>query len=82
MFSYAKILSLKSRDFELWAWKAQKALIEREMRLANTIRISQAKQDQYSRFFDERRIELARLDGRKSEVYDEAWEIIKMKGRG
>jgi len=57
-------------------------LVKEEMKLANTIRISQAKQDQYSRWFDERRTELARLDGRISEVYKEAWEIIRMKGRG
>ena len=82
MFSYSKLLRLKKRDFEFWVWKAQKALVKNEMLLANTIRVSQAKQDQYSRFFDERRIELARLDGRKSEVYDEAWELISIKGKG
>ena len=73
---------LKKRDLEFWTWKAQKALIRKEMLLANTIRVSQAKQDQYSRFFDERRTELARLDGRRSEVHDEAWELIKMKRKG
>jgi len=84
MFSYKELLSkrLKKRDFEFWAWKAQKALVRKEMLLANTIRISQAKQEQYSRFFDEKRTELARLDGRQSEVYEEAWELIKIKGRG
>lgn len=40
------------------------------------------KQDQYSRFFDDKRTELARLDGRRSEVYEEAWGFLKMKGRG
>ena len=57
-------------------------LIEREMRLANTIRISMAKQEQYGRFYDNCRIELDRLDGKTSKVYEEAWEIIKMKGGG
>ena len=52
------------------------------MVLANTVRISQAKQDQYSRFFDDKRTELARLDGRRSEVYDEAWDALKTKKRG
>ncbi len=36
----------------------------------------------YSRFFDDKRTELARLDGRRSEVYDEAWGILKAKRRG
>jgi len=54
----------------------------KEMLLANTIRVAMAKQEQYSRFFDGKRTELARLDGRRSEVYDEAWEQIKMKKRG
>ena len=52
------------------------------MLLANTIRIAMAKQDQYSRFFDGKRTELARLEGRVSEVYEEAWDFIKMKKRG
>ena len=52
------------------------------MLLANTIRVSQAKQEQYSRFFDEKRIELDRLDGKRSEIYEEAWEALKMKKRG
>ena len=81
-FSYTKLLRLKKRDFEFWVWKAQKALVKKEMVLANTIRISQAKQEHYSRFFDDRRTELARLDGRASEVHEEAWELIKMKRRG
>jgi len=54
----------------------------KEMLLANTIRVAMAKQEQYSRFFDNKRTELACLDGRRSEVYDEAWEVLKMKGRG
>jgi len=84
MFSYKELLSkrLKKRDFEFWARQAQKALVRKEMLLANTVRISQAKQEQYSRFFDDKRTELARLDGRRSEVYDEAWGSIKMKKRG
>ena len=57
-------------------------LVRKEMLLANTIRIAQAKQEHYSRFFDEKRIELARLDGKRSEVYDEAWSLLKAKGRG
>ena len=52
------------------------------MRLANTIRVSQAKQDQYSRFFDDKRTELARLDGKRSPVYEEAWGLVKMKKKG
>ena len=52
------------------------------MILANTIRIAQANQEQYSRFFDGKRTELARLDGKRSEVYEEAWEIVKMKKKG
>ena len=52
------------------------------MLLANTIRISQANQEQYSRFFDNRRTELARLDGKRSPVYDEAWDALKAKKRG
>jgi len=84
MFSYKELLSkrLKKRDFEFWAWKAQKALVRKEMLLANTVRISQAKQEQYSRFFDEKRTELARLDGKRSEVHEEAWEFLKIKKRG
>jgi len=77
-----KLLRLKKRDFEFWTWKAQKVLVMKEMLLANTIRVAMAKQEQYSRFFDDKRTELARLDGRRSEVYDEAWEILKMKKRG
>jgi len=77
-----KLLRLKKRDFEFWVWKAQKALVMKEMLLANTIRVAMAKQEQYSRFFDNKRTELACLDGRRSEVYDEAWEVLKMKGRG
>ena len=50
--------------------------------MANTMRIAQANQEQYSRFFDNKRTELARLDGRRSEVYDEAWDALKTKGRG
>jgi len=83
MFSYGKLLRLKKRDFEFWTWKAQKALVKKEMFFANTIRTaSKASNEQYSRFYDERRTELARLDGRISEVHKEAWEIIRMKGRG
>jgi len=52
------------------------------MLLANTVRISQAKQEQYSRFFDEKRTELARLDGKRSEVHEEAWDFLKIKKRG
>jgi len=82
MFSYSKLLRLKKRDFEFWVWKAQKALVVKEMLLANTIRVAMAKQEQYSRFFDDKRTELARLDGRRSEVYDEAWGALKTKRRG
>ena len=84
MFSYRELLSkrLKKRDFEFWVWKAQKALVRKEMLLANTARIAMTKQEQYSRFFDDKRTELARLDGRRSEVYDEAWDALKMKGKG
>jgi len=52
------------------------------MLLANTVRIAMAKQEQYSRFFDGKRTELARLDGKRSPVYKEAWESVKMKKRG
>ena len=52
------------------------------MLLANTIRIAMTKQEQYGRFFDDKRTELARLDGRRSEVYEESWAFLKMKGRG
>ena len=82
MFSYTKLLRLKKRDFELWAWKAQKALIEREMLLANTIRISQARNDRYHQFFSERRRELLRLDGKLKEVHKETWLELEEKGRG
>ena len=84
MFSYRELLSkrLKKRDFEFWVWKAQKALVRKEMLLANTIRIAMTKQEQYGRFFDDKRTELARLDGRRSEVYEESWAFLKMKGRG
>jgi len=75
-------LRLKKRDFEFWVWKAQKALVEKEMRLANTIRIAMTKQEQYDRFFNDRRTELARLDGKRSPVYEESWAFLKMKGRG
>jgi len=54
----------------------------KEMLLANTMRIAQANQEQYGRFFDDKRTELARLDGKRSEVYEEAWDIVKMKRRG
>jgi hypothetical protein len=81
MFSYSKLLRLKKRDFEFWVRKAQKALIVKEMRLANTARIAQANQEQYGQFFDSKRTELARLDGKRSEVHDEAWDIIKMKAK-
>ena len=84
MFSYKELLSkrLKKRDFEFWVWKAQKELVRKEMLLANTIRIAVTKQEQYSRFFDNKRTELARLDGKRSPVYDESWAFLKMKGRG
>ena len=82
MFSYGKLLRLKKRDFEFWVWRAQKELIRKEMLLANTIRIAIARQEQYSRFFDGRRTELARLDGKRSPVYEEAWEALKIKGKG
>lgn len=49
--------------------------------MANTIRVAQANQEQYGRFFDARRIELDRLDGKASDVHKEAWEIIKMTAR-
>jgi len=51
------------------------------MLLANTVRIAMANQEQYGRFFDGKRIELARLDGRCSEVHEEAWELVKMKAK-
>jgi len=54
----------------------------KEMRLANTIRIAMAKQEQYSRWFDDRRSELARLDGERSPVYEESWAFLKMKRKG
>ena len=82
MFSYSKLLRLKKRDFELWTWKAQKALVEREMLLANTIRISQAKNDQYHQFWSEKQSELYRLDGKLPDIQKEAWEDLKSKGRG
>jgi len=82
MFSYAKILSLKSRDFELWAWKAQRVRIENEMLLANTIRISQASNDKYRQFFSLRQSELYRLDGKLADIQKEAWEDLKAKARG
>lgn len=53
----------------------------KEMLLANTIRIAQVNQEQYGRFFDSKRTELACLDGKRSEVYEEAWELVKMKSR-
>ena len=84
MFSYRELLSrhLKKRDFEFWVRQAQKALVRKEMLLANTVRIAMAKQEQYSRFFDDKRTELARLDGKRSPVYEESWEALKMKMRG
>jgi len=51
------------------------------MLLANTIRIAQSNQEQYGHFFDGKRTELAHLDGKRSEVYDEAWEVVKMKAK-
>ena len=63
-------------------WKAEKALIEKEMKLANTIRVAMANQSQYSRFFNNLRTRLAALDGKASPVYDEAWAAIRAKGRG
>ena len=54
----------------------------KEMLLANTVRIAIAKQEQYNRFFDEKRTELARLDGKRSEVHEEAWDFFKIKKRG
>jgi len=54
----------------------------KEMLLANTIRIAQANQEQYSRFFDDKRTELARLDGKRSPVYEESWAFLKMKKGG
>lgn len=82
MFNYEKLLSLKKRDFELWAWKAQKALVEKELLLAQTMRVSQASNDRYREFFNEKQTELLRLDGKLAEVQKETWEDLKAKKRG
>ena len=81
-FNYAALLRLKKRDFELWAWKAQKALVKKEMDLANTIRIAQATQSQYSVYWQGRKTELLRLDGKLKELHKEVWEELRMKKRG
>jgi hypothetical protein len=83
MFSYAELLSrrLKKRDFEFWAWKAQKELIRKEMLTANTVRIAMATQENYSQFFQRKQTELFRLDGKLEEFHRGEWEDLKrMKG--
>ncbi len=52
------------------------------MKLANTMRIAMAKQDQYSCFFKGKQVDLARLDGREGEIYKESWDFLKMKKGG
>ena len=61
---------------------AQKALIKKEMMLANTVRISQAPQDKYSEYYSFRRSELYRLDGVEGEIHKQSWLWLKMKKRG
>ncbi len=70
------------REFELWAWKAQKALVEKEMILANTIRISQTTNDKYHQYFSSKKMELLRLDGKLAEIQKETWEELKERKRG
>lgn len=70
------------RDFEFWAWKAQKALVEKEMRFANTVRTAMTSQANYSQWFHDKQTELLRLDGKLEQVQREAWEDLKMKRRG
>jgi len=82
MFSYAKLLRLKKRDFEFWTWKAQKALIEKEMRSANTMRVAMTSQEKYRQWFEERRSMLLRLDGKLEDLQKENWEALWAKGRG
>ena len=73
---------LKKRDFEFWAWKAQKVLIEKEVFFVNMIRIAMGTNESYMQFFHEKQSDLLRLDGKLEQVQKEAWEDLKMKRRG
>jgi len=57
-------------------------LIEKEMLLANTVRIAMTSQGKYSEFFKRKQAELLRLDGKLEEFHRQEWEALKMIGRG
>jgi len=82
LFDYELLLSLKKRDFEVWAWKAQKALINRELRDMNTARIATANNEHFSLRFNTRQKELFRLEGKLETMQKEAWDDLKKIGRG
>lgn len=82
MFRYKELLRLKTRDFELWAWKAQRVLIEEEMRSANLIRAALGTNDRYRRWYNERENLVLQLDGKLKERHKAAWAELKLIGKG
>lgn len=82
MFKYKELLRLKVRDFELWAWMAQKALIEKEMRFTNLTRVAMSTNDRYQRWHNSQEALLLRLDGKEKERHKAAWAELKMIGKG
>jgi len=70
-------LRLKKRDFEFWVWKARKALIEKEMLMANTVRVAMTSQEKYSEFFRRKQSELFRLEGKLEDFHRGEWEDLK-----